>query len=140
MATGKERLRSSWTSSRARRRSISPRGSATSTLKAARPRRPSATISWPKSSPGRRIAQTEAALALFLAEHDRKLPEAVKIAEAVAAARHDIFTDDALAWAYYKTGRLDDAFAASERALRTGTRDERILAHAAAIRAARARS
>ncbi len=86
---------------------------------------------------GPAIAQTEAALALFLAEHDRKLPEAVKIAEAVAAARHDIFTDDALAWAYYKTGRLDDAFAASERALRTGTRDERILAHAAAIRAAR---
>ena len=86
---------------------------------------------------GPAIAQTEAALALFLAEHDRKLPEAVKIAEAVAAARHDIFTDDALAWAYYKTGRLDDAFAASQRALRTGTRDERVLAHAAAIRAAR---
>ena len=89
---------------------------------------------------GPAIAQTEAALALFLAEHDRKLPEAVKIAEAVAAVRHDIFTDDALAWAYYKTGRLDDAFSASQRALRTGTRDERVLAHAAAIRAARARS
>ena len=86
---------------------------------------------------GPAIAQTEAALALFLAEHDRKLPEAVKIAEAVAAARHDIFTDDALAWAYYKTGRLEDAFSASQRALRTGTRDERVLAHAAAIRAAR---
>ena len=81
------------------------------------------------------IAQTEAGLALFLAERDRKLPEAVTVAEAVAAIRHDIFTQDALAWAYYKTGQLDKAFAASERALRTGTRDERILAHAAAIRA-----
>jgi tetratricopeptide (TPR) repeat protein len=81
------------------------------------------------------IAQTEANLALFLAEHDRKLEEAVKIAEAVSARRHDIFTDDALAWAYYKTGRLDEAFSASQRALRTGTRDERILSHAAAIRA-----
>jgi tetratricopeptide (TPR) repeat protein len=82
------------------------------------------------------IAQTEANLALFLAEHDRKLPEAVKVAETVAATRRDIFTQDALAWAYYKTGRIDEAFSASQRALRTGTSDERILSHAAAIRAA----
>ncbi len=81
-------------------------------------------------------AQTEANLALFLAEHDRKLTEAVQIAEAVAATRQDIFTEDALAWAYYKVGRLDDAVAASRRAVRTGTRDERILSHAARIRAA----
>ncbi len=82
------------------------------------------------------IAQTEPGLALFLAERDRKLPEVVAVAESVAAIRHDIFTQDALAWAYYKTGQLDKAHAASERALRTGTRDERILAHAAAIRTA----
>ncbi len=86
------------------------------------------------------IAQTEPGLALFLAERDRKLPEAVAIAESVAAIRHDIFTQDALAWAYYKTGQLDKALAASERALRTGTRDERILTHAAAIRTALGRS
>jgi hypothetical protein len=82
------------------------------------------------------IAQTEANLALFWAEHDRRVPEAVKIAESVASARRDIFTEDALAWAYYKAGRLDDAFAASQRALRTGTRDERIRSHAAQIGAA----
>jgi tetratricopeptide (TPR) repeat protein len=81
-------------------------------------------------------AQTEAHLALFLASHNRKLPEAVKIGEAVAAMRQDIFTEDAVAWAYYKVGRLDDALAASERALRTGTRDERIGSRAALIRAA----
>jgi tetratricopeptide (TPR) repeat protein len=85
---------------------------------------------------GPAIAQTEANLALFLAERNRKLQEAVKAAEAVAATRRDIFTEDALAWAYFKTGRLDDALRASSRALRTGTRDERILAHAAEIRAA----
>ena len=50
-----------------------------------------------KDLAGPGITQTEANLALFLAEHDRKLPDAVKIAEAVAAVRHDIFTDDALA-------------------------------------------
>jgi len=82
------------------------------------------------------MAQTEAHLALFLAEHNRKLPEAVSIAERVAAVRHDIFTEDALAWAYYKAGRVDEALAASQRATRTGTRDEQILAHAAKIREA----
>ena len=81
-------------------------------------------------------AQTEAHLTLFLADHDRRLPEAVKIGEAVAATRHDIFTEDAVAWAYYKVGRLDEARAASARALRTGTRDERMLSRAALIRAA----
>src|SRR5262249_29140683 len=60
------------------------------------------------------IAQTEANLALFLADHNRKLSEAVTIAEAVATVRHDIFTEDALAWAYYKVGRIDDALAASK--------------------------
>ena len=84
---------------------------------------------------GPALAQTEANLALFLAEHDRKLPEALRIAETVARARHDIFTEDALAWASFKAGRLDEARAALDRATQTGTRDERILQHARAIRA-----
>jgi tetratricopeptide (TPR) repeat protein len=82
------------------------------------------------------VAQTEANLALFLADHDRKLSDAVTIAEAVAARRHDIFTEDALAWAYYKAGRLDDAYAASQRALSTGTHDEALLSRAGRVRAA----
>ena len=81
-------------------------------------------------------AQTEAHLALFLAERNRKVADAVTIAEAVAATRHDLFTEDALAWAYFKAGRINEAYAASQRALRTGTRDERLLARAAQIRAA----
>ena len=85
------------------------------------------------------MTQTETNLASFLADHDRRLPDAVKIAEHVAAGRRDIFTADALAWAYYKVGRLRDAVDASERACRTGTRDERIRSHAAVIRAAIAR-
>jgi len=82
------------------------------------------------------VAQTEANLALFLADHNRKLDEALKIAEAVAATRHDIFTEDALAWTYFKLGRIDEAAAASDRALRTGTRDEQLLGRAARIRSA----
>ncbi|MEP7305957.1 MAG: tetratricopeptide repeat protein [Acidobacteriota bacterium] len=76
-------------------------------------------------------------LARFLADHDRKIEEAVTIAETAAANRHDIFTEDALAWAYYKAGRVEDARRAIAQALRTGTRDADILAHAAAIRGAR---
>jgi tetratricopeptide (TPR) repeat protein len=85
------------------------------------------------------MVQTEANLALYLADHDRKVSDAVTIAETVVARRHDIFTEDALAWAYYKAGRLEDAYAASQLALRTGTRDEALLARAARIRAAAAR-
>ena len=72
-------------------------------------------------------------LARFLADHGRKLSEAVTIAQAAAAERHDIFTSDALAWAYYKIGRHAEARQAIAQALRTGTRDADILAHAAAI-------
>ena len=76
------------------------------------------------------------ALARFLAERDRKIPEAVKLAEEAAAKRRDIFTMDALAWSYFKAGRIDDARKAIAAATRTGTRDRTIVAHADAIRSA----
>jgi tetratricopeptide (TPR) repeat protein len=74
-----------------------------------------------------------AALARFLAERNRKIAVAVEMAERAAASRQDIFTEDALAWAYSRAGRLEEALEASARALRTGTRDRRLLYHAAAI-------
>jgi tetratricopeptide (TPR) repeat protein len=76
------------------------------------------------------------ALARFLAERDRKIPEAVTLAEEAAAKRRDIFTMDALAWSYFKAGRLDAARHAADAATRTGTRDRTIVAHAEAIRSA----
>jgi tetratricopeptide (TPR) repeat protein len=78
-------------------------------------------------------APQPALLARFLAEHDRGAEEAVRLAEAAAADRHDIFTEDALAWAYFKAGRLADATIAIRSALRTGTKDQTICGHAAAI-------
>jgi|RhiMethySRZTD1v2_1073278.scaffolds.fasta_scaffold49776_5 tetratricopeptide (TPR) repeat protein len=77
------------------------------------------------------------ALARFLAERDRNIPEAVQLAERAAAERADINTMDALAWSYFKAGRLKDAAVAIERALRTGTLDPRIRCHAAVIADAR---
>jgi tetratricopeptide (TPR) repeat protein len=74
-----------------------------------------------------------AALARMLAERGRKIDEAVALAEQAARARHDIFTMDALAWAYFQAGRIPDARAASLEALRTGSMDRRIRCHAKAI-------
>jgi tetratricopeptide (TPR) repeat protein len=73
------------------------------------------------------------ALARFLAERGRKIPDAIALAEEAAAKRRDVHTMDALAWAYFKGDRVEDAYRASEAAIRTGTRDARILRHAAAI-------
>ncbi len=62
----------------------------------------------------------------------------MRLAEQASADRDDIFTDDALAWAYFRAGRAEDARHAIRRALRTGTRDRGIRAHAAAIDGLRA--
>jgi tetratricopeptide (TPR) repeat protein len=70
-------------------------------------------------------------LARFLATHGRHLDEAIRLAE--TSARHDIFTDDALAWAYFRTGQIERAQRAIRQAMRTGTRDRDIRAHADAI-------
>jgi tetratricopeptide (TPR) repeat protein len=73
-------------------------------------------------------------LARFLADRGRSVGQAVTIAEQAARERHDIFTEDALAWAYFRAGRLAEASTAATLSLRTGTCDRTLLYHAAAIR------
>lgn len=75
------------------------------------------------------------ALARFLAERGRKTSEAVQLAKTAAAERQDIHTLDALAWASYRAGRLEDASAAIVEATRTGSVDPRIQCHATVIKA-----
>lgn len=75
-------------------------------------------------------------LAALFAERDRNIPEAVTLAEEAARSRRDIFTMDTLALAYWKAGRLNEARRSSDEAMRTGTRDAKLLWHAAEIRAA----
>jgi tetratricopeptide (TPR) repeat protein len=72
-------------------------------------------------------------LARFLAEHGRRLDEAIVLGEQARIDRNDIFTADALAWAYFQTGQIDKAKSMMVLALRTGTLDRAIRAHAAAI-------
>ena len=72
-------------------------------------------------------------LALFYADHDIKLPEALELAQKELEVRHDVYTWDAVAWALYKNGRFTDASIASEKALQHGTRDSLLLYHAGLI-------
>lgn len=72
-------------------------------------------------------------LAVFYADHDIKLPEALALAQKELDVRHDIYTWDALAWALFKNGKLTEAASASEKALRFGTQDSLLLFHAGMI-------
>jgi tetratricopeptide (TPR) repeat protein len=72
-------------------------------------------------------------LAIFYADHDIKLDEALALARKEFDVRHDIYTWDALAWALYKNGKYQDASDAMDHALRPGTRDALLLFHAGMI-------
>jgi len=75
-------------------------------------------------------------LTVFLADHERRIDDAVALAEAEIAARTDVYGYDALAWALYRAGCLEDADAAARQAMRLNTPDGRILYHAGLIAAA----
>ena len=72
-------------------------------------------------------------LALFYADHDLKLEEALALAHKEFEVRHDIYTWDALAWALYKNGKYQEASDAIDNALRPGTRDALLFFHAGMI-------
>jgi tetratricopeptide (TPR) repeat protein len=72
-------------------------------------------------------------MALYLANHDLKLDEALAIAQRERAARADIYTCDVLAWCLFKKGDLAQAKTVIEEALRLKTRDARIYYHAGMI-------
>jgi tetratricopeptide (TPR) repeat protein len=61
--------------------------------------------------------------AAFLADQNQDAAEAVQLAQTAAAWRHDIHTQDALAWTLYRAGRYADALAAEQQALRLGTQN-----------------
>lgn len=60
-------------------------------------------------------------LALIFANQDRNLQESLELARADYELRRDVYTSDALAWALFKNGRLEEALKMSREALRLGT-------------------
>jgi tetratricopeptide (TPR) repeat protein len=71
--------------------------------------------------------------ALFYADHDIKPQEAYANAAKEYAVRQDIYGADAVAWTALKAGKLPEAQAATQKALRLGTRDARLFYHAGMI-------
>jgi tetratricopeptide (TPR) repeat protein len=72
-------------------------------------------------------------LALFYADQDLKLPEALEFARNELKVRHDIYTWDALAWVLYKSGRFEESANAMTNALRLNTADSMLWFHAGMI-------
>ncbi len=73
-------------------------------------------------------------MALFYADHDRNLVQAMQFAEEHKLSPN-VNDADTLAWCYYKNGLLPQAKAASDRALSRHTPDARYLFHAGMIAA-----
>lgn len=74
-------------------------------------------------------------LALFYADHDRNLTEALALARKEFEVRSDVYTWDALAWALYKNGQYAEADEAMSHAMRLGTKDAILFFHAGMISA-----
>ncbi|MBI4551519.1 MAG: tetratricopeptide repeat protein [Candidatus Latescibacteria bacterium] len=72
-------------------------------------------------------------MALFDADHQSRLPEAVARARRAMAQRPSIYAADVLAWTLYKSGQPREALDASRKALRLGTKDALLLFHAGMI-------
>lgn len=75
-------------------------------------------------------------LALFWADHDGDLDEALAIAERGLETRRDVYGYDLLAWVRFRLGEYAEAREASDRALAMGTPDARLWFHAGMISAA----
>ncbi len=77
--------------------------------------------------------KTNRNLALLLADHNRDLPLALELMKAELPVRGDVYTWDAYAWVLYKTGQIEEAKKASEKALSLHTPEPIFYAHARQI-------
>jgi tetratricopeptide (TPR) repeat protein len=72
-------------------------------------------------------------LALFCADHDCELPQALAAARRDLTVRHDIYAHDALAWVLCKNGNFAEAERSMNEALKLGTQDASLFYHAGMI-------
>jgi tetratricopeptide (TPR) repeat protein len=72
-------------------------------------------------------------LALFYADHEVKLREALVLAQRELEVRRDVYTWDVLAWSLLKNDKPQEAAGAISRALEQGTKDPQIFFHAGMI-------
>lgn len=74
--------------------------------------------------------------ALFLASRNQDAGRALQLASAELESRHDVFTHDAVAWAQFAAGRVQEARQSAGLALAEGTQDARLFYHSGTIAAA----
>jgi tetratricopeptide (TPR) repeat protein len=72
-------------------------------------------------------------LALFYADREMKLAQALQLARKEFEVRHDVYTWDTLAWVLYKNQQFAEAARAMEKALALHTNDSILLFHAGMI-------
>ena len=72
-------------------------------------------------------------IAQFDADHDRDIPEAVRIEETEYKTRPNVYVADTLAWCYYKAGRYKEAQAMSVKAMARNTPEAAFAFHAGMI-------
>jgi tetratricopeptide (TPR) repeat protein len=77
--------------------------------------------------------KTNRNLALALADHKRDLDLALDLIQAEIPTRGDVYTWDALAWVLFNNGRLEEAKAATAKALRFATPEPVFYYHAGKI-------
>jgi tetratricopeptide (TPR) repeat protein len=68
-------------------------------------------------------------MAQFLADHDKDLEEALRLAENDYKTRPTVYGADTLAWCYYKNGRISEARKYSSKALSQDTPEAMFLYH-----------
>ena len=73
--------------------------------------------------------------ALFDADHNQNLQQALSLAGGESKIRHDVQTMDTLAWVLYKNGRFSAAWNAEQQAMRLGTHFAPFYFHAGMIQA-----
>lgn len=75
-------------------------------------------------------------LAIILAGHNENLPHALELVRAEISTRPDVYTWDALAWVLFKSGHLEEARVACQKALRLNTPEPAFYFHASRIASA----
>ena len=78
--------------------------------------------------------------AVYLASRETDNSTALRLARAELNERKDVFTHDAIAWAEFASGHIEEAQAAARLALAEGTQDPRLLYHAGSIASAAGQS
>ena len=72
-------------------------------------------------------------LSLMWSTKNKNAAESLALIESEKKKRGDIYTDEALAWALYRNGKLEEAKVAIDRARSHGTKDARLMYHQGAI-------